>query len=272
MPKINEVGIEFESIGDNDLIPMRSEAGITGRIKKKNLVTGTTATSTLTNPILSNPNLISYWDSENVVTSDGLITQFTDRSSNNKNASQETNSLRCSLVNSVINSKPVARFTGSQYYSHAVVNDPLTIIAVTRNASSAAHRTLLGANNNNNNPLGSYYFKTNDPSGKISFVRSGLNNSTVNADALSFEKFYVQAARNYGSKLELFINNLLINSVSTSGNGLSIINPLIGAGYYNNAIVDYFLGDFHTIALFNAVLPDSLLIQYINYLRDYLKL
>jgi hypothetical protein len=268
-----DLDIEHLSLDDDDWLTAQTKAGITGKIKKKNLVAGLATATSNANPILSNPSLVAYWDAENVSVNNGKITAFTDRSNNSKTASQATTNLQASLISNVINSKPVARFAGGQYYTHVANNDPLTVIAVVRNTSVAAHRTLLGAANaNSGSGTGSYYFKTSDPIPRMSFVRGGLSTTVVDASPISSERFYVQSSRNKGTSLELFFNNLLINSVATSGTALAISNPLFGAGYFNGAIVDYFAGDAHTIAMFNAVLSDSLLIQYINYLRDYLKL
>jgi hypothetical protein len=262
---------ELLSASNSDKLLVQDSNNLTKYITKANLLTGLSSGGNSNDfNILGISSLTSYWDADNVVSSSGEISQLTDRKGN-YNATQPTNNLRPTLVSNVINGKPIIRFAGTQYLTHLNLTEPATIITVVRNTGSTTHRTLLGALSSVVNALDAYYFKVNDTSGLLSYSRSGLSANPSSPTITTADRFFIQSARYDGSKIELFINKTLVSSVVVTGTAYSInTNGIIGAGYYNNAIADYFIGDLYAACLFSSAISNDDLLNSIGYFKKLL--
>lgn len=264
------------SVADTDFLLIQDSVDFAYKsITKANLIASlgsSESNSQQIDPILAIAGLAADWSAENVTVVNNLVSELKDNSPNNKHATQNSTSNQATLINNCLNNKPVINFSGNQFYTHTNLTEPKTIIAVLRNVGTS-DRTILGALSNNVNPLDAYYFKSNDSSSKMVIEISGTTPPVKSNAIINSNGFYIQSARISNSHIELFVNNILVARSTYTGTKFSINgNGVIGAAYYNNAIVDFFLGDIYRICMFSQILSYEDLFKAINYLKKYLNI
>lgn len=260
------------SIADNDLLLIQDATDNAYKRCTKQQLLSESNSMTALDPILNMTDLSADWSAENVVVDvNNLISQINDTSGNNNHAVQNTISLQPILIHNCLNNSPTIKFSGRQYFLHPNLSEPKTIIAVIKNNDLGTnHRTLLGAMSNvSGDGLDAYYFKTNDPSNSLSFIRGGLSVSGGTKAILDFQKFYIQSVRLSDNMIEVFINSLLVDRQKFSGQAYPIVTSgSLGAGYYNRSIVDLFLGDVYRVCMFSQTLSYDNLFKAISYLKN----
>ena len=226
-------------------------------VEKQVLLSGLSAINQpSSDPILGLPNLSSDWCAENVIAdANNLISQVTDTSGNQKHAISNASTSRPTLVTNCLSNKPVIRFNGSQYFTHTNLTEPATIIAVLRNRGSGDRAVLGALSDNTTTQLDAYYFKTSDASAQMSFSHVGLSLGTQTERIMSPHTFFIQSGRINQNMIELFINQTLVDRKTFTGTGINISTTAsLGAGYFNNSLVDFFLGDIYRVCMFSQPL------------------
>lgn len=211
------------------------------------------------------PNLAIYWNAANAIKStDSKISRLTGLTNSQILAVQDLDSLQPTWVDNGINGKPTIRFSGGQYFTHNYLGEVGTIIVVVK-AIGTGHQTLTGAKSDRTD-LGAYYFKTNDPDNKMSASRILLGQATSSS---KLNNWYIQSARVTSNATELFVNSDLVATTPKSGQAI-LINEIavLGAGYYNNTIVDVFNGEVAEFLIASQPLSDDDLTKTINYFKS----
>lgn len=139
---------EKDAAAASDLLLLQDADNLAYRsITKQNLLAGLNSTSDI-DPIQSMPNLSADWCVDNaVIEANNLISSIPDSSGNNYHAIQNNDTNKAILISNCLSNHSIARFSGSQFYTHNNLTEPATIIAVIKNLGSS-HRTLLGAISN----------------------------------------------------------------------------------------------------------------------------
>lgn len=265
-----------QSVANSDLILIQDSVDSANKhTTKENLLAGLSSSGSSSTPLVDPiPNMVGLaadWSAENVVISaESLVSQITDVSSNNKHASQGTGSSQATLISNCLNNKPVLRFGGNQFYLHSNLTEPATIIAVIKNTGTG-HRTVLGALSSAAGAADAYYFKANDPFNIMLMERSNQTSIATSSAITSDKTFFIQSARLTATSIELFIDSVLVSRLSRSGAAISIDgNGILGGAYYNNSVVDLFVGDIYRICMFSEPLSHEDVFKAINYLKQLL--
>jgi len=123
-------------------------------------------------------------------------------------------------------------------------------------------------------PRGRFYFQKANSTGEgaiqnrvnFSLVTSGGNIVVANANNnITINKWYNYCASLTTTTISLYENGILQNTTNDSN---SFLTPntsiLVGAGYYNNAIVDYIAGKIPNVQIYNRALSAQEILQNYN--------
>ena len=207
------------------------------------------------------PNLVTWINADNVLTSSGKITQMTDLSGNNNHAVQANDTLRPTLVDNIIDGKPVARFTSGNYFTF--VDNGTFPTAVTQ---IVVFKPDTGPSNN------ALFTKIVDVfSGQFDSYVRGDNRfewayaSAPTTDPVSTSNFNILGAYASTTGHGYFLNGTA-QGTATGGsfNGANVGNLWLGARVTGNT---NFIGDIAEAMLFNRKLTDTEILNIHEYLR-----
>jgi len=201
----------------------------------------------------------------------GFVTTWYDQSGNGRNITQTTSGNQPRIVNSGTVDKeggrPTLIFDGSNdSFLGSTAVDPLFITVVNTINTTAAFKTILGADATDVSPtvrVGSFYFQYSTPTRSPAFGRTTTVDTTVATDfiatgsQISNNTRVLMTGTRSTTAIEVFINSASAGTDTTSSalrsvGGVDSGKPRIGAGYYSDTVVDFFPGNIQEIVLYTS--------------------
>jgi len=208
--------------------------------------------------------------------------QWNDQSGNGNHATQPTSGFRSNFATNRFNGLPSLQFSraSTQYFINAFTGDPKTIFVVGANTeTSGSHNGCwLGGKGDGSVNVDAYYFASSgDPGGQsMSFSRatsadSGSATDWVGAiNRMPSGQFHVQAGRQNGTSIELWVNGAIIGSKTSSNTPRAITAAVIGGAYYEQSLTlfggNWLQGEICEILMYDTVLSDAEMAQVHAYL------
>jgi hypothetical protein len=157
---------------------------------------------------------------------------------------------------------------------------PFSINFMVYFSSLSGWQTILGQDTDASTPFGRFYFQKTHHSQNISprinnTVGFAIRDTSLNS-VLCYDPNVVEANTWYNycatispTNISLFKNGEQVNTISNSNDLSSPTgNILIGAGYYNNNIVDYVDGKIPLLNIYNRALSSDEILQNYNALKN----
>ncbi|MFC1771068.1 LamG-like jellyroll fold domain-containing protein, partial [Candidatus Margulisiibacteriota bacterium] len=206
------------------------------------------------------------------LTNNETIQSWVDFSGNGYHFDQETTAKQPTYISNAQNGKSILRFNASQYLLNSLPVDAQTVLAVVYlNETGNSHRTFLGCRSDYGTTVDSYYYKANDTAGRIlSMMKYSTTHAEPVTTKISNEYYLYTAILDTATRTnELYVNESLADTAVGSGTKLSIDGPtVVGAGYYNDGIVDIMLGDIAELIVYNRKINSSEREELENYLEE----
>jgi 3-hydroxymyristoyl/3-hydroxydecanoyl-(acyl carrier protein) dehydratase len=195
---------------------------------------------------------------------EGYVTRWYDQSGNNRHAEQGSEGSQPKIVSGgkieMVNGRPSAYWDGSNDYMIMEYGiNPNSVYALINDTSTRnSHRTFLGAKSNVEGSREAYYFKVNDLNGRTEFDMSyTTTNMKVSIPRMN-NQLYLYSSNMVDNTGSLYINGQLQGSSSGTGSKYSVDGPtVVGAGYHNNKVVDFYDGHIPEIIIYPSALSDT---------------
>lgn len=195
---------------------------------------------------------------------DVAIARWNDKSGNARHASQSTSGNRPLRKTSIQNSKDIARFDGSNdSMLLASALDPLSIFAVVRNTSNNLYKTVYGGLSSSSGSIESVYLQVGTPARTITFLHGTSADNTTSGDFLAtagvigLNAFGVISGVRTSTQITAYLNGVAGSTDTTANTLKNNTANTVGAGYYGNAIVDFWPGDIAEIIAFDTTLSTT---------------
>ena len=200
-------------------------------------------------------NNLALWldasDENSITHATNAISQWNDKSGNNKHATQSTADNKPTLTSSVLNGKSIISFDGSNDYltaSSLNISQPYSIFAVAKTIGGAGRDYVFdGVTDNNKRSL--VALKGNN-SGKVESWAGSWGNSNINTPS---NYFTLSSVFNSSSGL-IGIDGTVVSNLNTSTRNLSG-GIRIGANYLANG--DFLAGDIAEFLIVDAAVSTS---------------
>jgi hypothetical protein len=188
------------------------------------------------------------------------ITTWSDRSGQANDATQSNSSFRPTFQTNVQGGNPATRYNGTNQRFDASTIDARTFIVVfATNTTTALYRTFYGIKSNAAVQVDALYIQFSTPTRAPTFARATTADST---GAIDFTTVHAQVTNLVGSiftgkrsatSMTSWVIGAYEKTDSTSNALITADGPsVIGAGYFNNAITDFYPGDIFMMALYDT--------------------
>jgi hypothetical protein len=191
------------------------------------------------------------------------VTTWPDRSGNAYDPTQSTGFQRPVYKTNQISGNPVITFDGSNdYLSFGTPLDFTGFVVVVKTSTTAPNKTFLGVRTTQAGVFASHYCQLGNPARTTTWYRlttGGLFGATAGV-VTSGTASIVSGSRS-DTALKVALNGVF-GTEGTTSNPLSDVSTttFVGAGWYNNAIVDYWAGDLASVIGITGTRPtDGLL-------------
>jgi hypothetical protein len=202
-------------------------------------------------------------DADTIDEAAGAVSQWDDKSGNNAHATQSSGTFQPTTGTETINGLNVIDFDNEWLNTASGAYDPRGVFAVIVDDGTAGNNwTFLGANSDDTiGPLGAYYFKLHSQTNGANNDVTAVSTTDVGVDATTPR--ITGAPFIFGGEIDVsggdlttrvYQNGELKNTAT--GVGLTPKTPTfgaIGAGYFNNSVVDQIDGKIGEI----VILPDT---------------
>jgi hypothetical protein len=190
-------------------------------------------------------------DAATITLNGSSVSQWNDKSGNNYHATQSSFSSQPVYTAAAQASKAILAFDGSNdFFNFAPGIVPRTIIAAAKTSVSAIYKTIAGAiaTTGLGSQTDAYYFQLNTPANTTAFARATVTDSNVSTNLLSLAgtattgEYFILAGKQESQQVTSWFNGVQ-GSIDTDDSALKGVgNGVIGAGYYNRNVGDYWQG------------------------------
>lgn len=203
-----------------------------------------------------------------------VVTTWSDSSGSGDHATS-SGGARPTYETSIVNSLPVVRFDGSDDYLESACTDYGTVFAVISMRTLAANKSWIGALSSSGGAWDAYLIgttaNTDQMVSRIGLSGGGSAAEVVGGSAtITAGAFFIWTFRQSGSlSIAQWKNGTAqgtYSAGSTPQGGLQ--NTVLGAGYYNDARVDFAQWDIAEVLIFDSALSTSDLNDVGDYLGD----
>jgi hypothetical protein len=199
-------------------------------------------------------------DASTVTTVSGAVSQWNDKSGNSRNALQTTIANRPNYSSTGLNGKGLLTFDGTNdHLTYAAGVDPFTIIAVASTSTTNTYKSIAGAiKTNGAGPIDAFYLQGGDPARTATFVRGTLADSIFGSDFVSTAgvflsgQHFIFAGLHNGSTITSRLNGTQGTTDTTASTPRNVGGGVVGAGYYNSTIVDFWPGTIAELIICSA--------------------
>ena len=190
-------------------------------------------------------------DAATITLNGSSVSQWSDKSGNSYHATQSSFSSQPVYTAAGQAGKAILAFDGSNdFFNFASGISPRTIIAVAKTSVSGSYKTIAGAiaTSGLSSQTDAYYFQFNNPANITAFGRATVTDSNTSTNLLSLAgtattgEYFILAGKQEGQQITSWFNGVQ-GSVDTDASALKGVgNGVIGAGYYNRNVGDYWQG------------------------------
>lgn len=187
------------------------------------------------------------------------ITTWSDRSGLANDATQSSSANRPTFQTNVQGGNPSTRYNGTSQYFTAATIDAKTFIVVFTPNTTDIYRTMYGIRSDDNVQIDALYIQLNNPTRTPAFARATTTDTSGGSDFVTIHSAISNNVASIftGKRSDTSMTSWVVGGNQQSDTTSSSLRPAngpsaIGAGYYNNNIVDYFPGDIFSIALYDT--------------------
>ena len=201
------------------------------------------------------------------------VKTWQDQSGNFNHVTQTTAARQPTFNTGVLNGMPAVSFDGGDDLQGSYNGECGTIIVVGRAANQSAIRTWAGgkASPGDGIAVEPWYFQTRGLSTRgMQFIRTTAAGSASEFTAMVTDRpaatAYVQIARHDGTAMDLIRQGFIVQSDTTAQALMPIAGLIVGAGWYNESVVDRLLGDIYELIIYDRMLTDEEIALIMAYL------
>jgi hypothetical protein len=206
-------------------------------------------------------------------TDEGAISTWSDQSGNGNHFTQATGGNQPTYETTGINGKPVVNFDGSNDYMERNLSSFGTIFVVSRMSSVTSFKAMVGGRGTTGTPFDALLLGPNGTGSNPSFrwgigAGSALELTGLNGDIVVNSPFIAVGEKTgtTSTSMRFWWNGSLRDSDTSASAPIAMDKMVVGAGHYNDNVVDFWPGDIAEVILYDSSLTE---LQRIN-VEDYL--